>query len=160
METQSKNTYLPCDIAIYHCFFFSEEVAIQNNTTKSQRELVGQVGFVESMLGHITISTLLSSRVLSACTGSATPLHGKSWCCWSLSPNFSSLKSFRSRMRDSTALASLVPSIKITRVSATSPKLKSYDNARGTGAPRMQPVVISRELLQWIKKKTNAYSAS
>lgn len=74
--------------------------------------------------------------------------------------NFSSLNSFRSRDRDLGGSLSIAgPKYRGNQVSSTSPK-EYNDSVGGADVPRTQTAVIGRELLQQIKKKTNAYSTS
>lgn len=74
--------------------------------------------------------------------------------------NFSSLNSFRSRDRDLGGSLSIAGAkYGDNQVSSTSPK-ECNDGVGGADAPRAQTAVTGRELLQQIKKKTNAYSAS
>lgn len=117
---------------------------------------MGLVDIVEYMLGHISsIEFQSTERLYRICNPSSWQI----LVLLEFVTNLSSQKSFRSTERFS-SLSIAGAKYQDNLVSAISPTLKSYDSACGTDVPRMQPVVISRELLQWIKKKTNAYSAS
>lgn len=74
--------------------------------------------------------------------------------------NISSPNSFRSWDKDLGGSFSIANAKHgDNQVSSPSPK-ECNDSVRGADVPRTQAAVISRELLQQIKKKTNAYSAS